>query len=91
MKTKNKNKNKTAARPAKTVASFTKWVRQIPKGASNAMVTVQVPITLSERAWAILAVDASQRESSLNEHLQGSVDSFLEMVQDDLRLVGKAA
>jgi hypothetical protein len=84
-------KTKTTAKSPKTTETFGKWVRQIPRGASSTPVTLQVPITLSEKAWVILAVDAAQREITLNEHLQGTVDSYLELVQDDLRLVGKAA
>jgi len=91
MKTKTKSKRKTAAKSPKTTETFTKWVHQIPKGASSAIVTVQVPVTLSEKAWVILAVDAAQREITLTEHLQNTIDSFLELVQDDLRLTGEAA
>lgn len=88
---KTKTKTRTAARSAKTTETFSKWVHQIPKGASSALVTLQVPVTLSEKAWVILAVDAAQREITLNEHLQGTIDSFLELVQEDLRLTERAA
>jgi hypothetical protein len=65
-------------------------VRQI-KGASSTMVTIPVPITLSEKAWVVLAVDAAQRENSLDQHLQGAINSFLDLLQEDLQLTAKAA
>jgi len=46
-------------------------------------VKIQQPISLSQAQWAVLAVDAARQNLTLNELLQGSVNTFVGMVQED--------
>lgn len=66
-----------------TPAAFAKWLRSIPKG-PDGTVTIQPAISLTPSQWAMLAVDAARRGISLDDLLQGSVNTFVDMVQDDL-------
>jgi hypothetical protein len=66
-----------------TAASFAKWLRSIPQGPDE-QVTIQPPIRLTQSQWAMLAIDASRQKITLNELLQGSVNTFAGMVQEDL-------
>ena len=70
-----------------TSTTFGQWLRAIPQN-SESRVTLQSPIRLSKSQWAMLAVDAARRGITLDELLQGSIDTFVGMVEDDL---GKAA
>lgn len=70
-----------------TSAPFAKWLRSIPQR-SDGKVTIQLPISLSPSQWAMLAVDAARRGVTLDQSLQSSVNTFVDIVQDDL---GKAA
>lgn len=62
---------------------FGKWLRSIPQS-SDRTVTLQPPISLTQSQWAMLAVDAGRQGITLDELLQGSIDTFVGMVQDDL-------
>ena len=74
---------KTQSQPKLTSSSFGKWLRTIPQN-SDQRVTLQPPISLTQSEWAMLAVDASRQGISLDELLQGSINTFVGMVQDDL-------
>ena len=86
MKKQNKSV-KTQRSTAAASAGFAQWLRSIPKG-SDGKVTIQPPIKLTQSQWAILAVDAARQHMTLNELLQGSINTFVGMVHEDL---GKAA
>jgi hypothetical protein len=74
---------KSQPRPTSTNATtFGKWLRSIPR--SDGKVTLQPPLRLTPSQWAILTVDAARRGISLDESLQRSVNTFVDMIQEDL-------
>ena len=74
---------KTPTQSNVTSVVFGKWLRAIPQK-SDRRVTLQPPISLSQSQWAMLAVDAARQGITLDELLQGSINTFVSMVQDDL-------
>ena len=75
---------KTQPRPTSTSStSFGKWLRSIPTS-SDGTVTLQPPVRLTPSQWAILTVDAARRGITLDESLQRSINTFVDMVQEDL-------
>lgn len=81
-----KQSKSTKIRPQSTpttAAAFAKWLRSIPQGPDE-QVTIQPPISLTQSQWAMLAIDAARQKVTLNELLQGSVNTFAGMVQEDL-------
>ena len=81
------SKAEVAPTPTATAEKFAKWLRAIPQG-SDGKVTIQPPISLTPAQWAVLAVDAARQEVTLDDLIQGSVNSFVGLIQEDL---GKAA
>ena len=77
-----KTQRSTAA-AGSTSAGFAQWLRSIPQG-SDGKVTIQPPISLTQSHWALLAVDAARQNMTLNDLLQGSINTFVGMVQEDL-------
>jgi hypothetical protein len=74
---------KSQSQTKPTSKAFGKWLRAIPQS-SDRSVTLQPPLSLSQSQWAMLAVDAGRRGISLDQLLQGSLNTFVDMVQDDL-------
>jgi hypothetical protein len=75
---------KNQPRPTSTGATtFGKWLRSIPTR-SDGKVTLQPPVRLTPSQWAILTVDAARRGISLDESLQRSINTFVDMIQEDL-------
>jgi hypothetical protein len=74
---------KSQSRPSSSGATtFGKWLRSIPR--SDGKVTLQPPIQLTPSQWAILSVDAARRGISLDESLQRSINTFVDVIQEDL-------
>ncbi len=74
---------KTQSRSSSTAAvPFGKWLLSIPR--SDGKVTLQPPIELTPSQWAILTVDAARRGISLDESLQRSINTFVDIIQEDL-------
>ena len=82
MKSKAKStKSRTQSKPTST--GFGKWLRAIPTSYDQ-RVTLQPPVSLTQSQWAMLAVDAARQGVTLDQLLQGSINTFVGMVQDDL-------
>lgn len=80
---KSQTKSKSSSQAKLTSNTFGKWLRSIPQG-SDRKVVLQPPVSLTQSQWAMLAVDAGRRGISLDALLQGSINTFVDMVQDDL-------
>jgi hypothetical protein len=77
-----KKQTKTSKTQPQPSPAFARWLRSIPTG--DGKVVIQPPISLTQTQWAMLAVDAARQKVSLNELIQGSVNNFVGMVQEDL-------
>ena len=86
MKTQDKS-TKSQSQSKVISTAFGQWLRSIPQN-SERRVTLHPPISLTRAEWAMLAVEAARQGITLDELLQGSIDTFVGMVQDD---VAKAA
>jgi len=74
---------KSQPQPKPTAAAFGKWLRSIPQH-SDLKVTLQPPVSLTQTQWTMLAVEAARRGVTLDRLLQGSINTFAQMVEDDL-------
>ena len=63
--------------------TFGKWLRSIPQGPDRKVV-IQPPVSLTQAEWAMLAVDAGRQGITLDQLLQRSINTFVDMVHDDL-------
>jgi hypothetical protein len=81
MKTQAKSTTSHSSKPVST--AFGKWLRSIPQNCDR-KVTLQPPVSLTKSQWAMLAVDATRQGITLDQLLQGSINTFVGMVQEDL-------